>query len=96
MDDALMSLIPMLPATWLPWVRLACELVTVSALLAAAIKRVMGDPSPMDGKLRRTVFAVLHWVDVFAVNSETVRSKMRRTGSDRPPAPKPGRMDYEP
>lgn len=96
MDDALITLLPMLPAAWLPWVRLACELVTLFALLAAGVKRIMGDPSPSDGRMRRAVFAALHWVDLFAVNTETVRSKMRRTGSDRPPAMKSDRMDYEP
>lgn len=78
MDD----LLSFLPHDIAEIVKAFCALVTACSLLAAAIKRAMGEPKPTDSDFRRAAFRVLHWVDVLASNTEPVRLKMQRMDDD--------------
>lgn len=77
MDDAL----AFLPPEWAAWLRLVAELSFALSLVAAAVKPLLGDPSPDDPRWKRVAFALVHCVDWAAANSEPIRAKRARVES---------------
>ncbi len=69
------DLLELLPVTWLPYLFAFC---VGSSVLSALIKRVLGDPTPSDSGQRRAWFELAKLLDYAALNSETVKSKLKR------------------
>lgn len=79
MDD----LLTFLPPEWAAWLRVIAEVSFALSLLAAAVKPLLGDPSPQDPRWKKAIFSLMHAVDLVAANTETVRAKKQRVKDEQ-------------
>lgn len=73
----LLALLELVPAEYSTYVAVFCEVVFLASVLAAALKRYLGDPEPNDGVWKRRFYKVAGALDWLAANSTPVREKYK-------------------
>lgn len=72
------DLLPFIPPDWARVLDAICQIIGALSVIALGIKSLMGEPKPTDNAVRAWAFRVIGWIDWAAVNTEPVRSKLRR------------------
>jgi hypothetical protein len=80
------TIFDLLPEPYATWARIIAQVSFLASLAAIPIKKALGEPKPgADPRWKQLAFFCMHFVDVVAANTETIRAKTKKAKASIPP-----------